>query len=215
MNYFAIGHLQRRRRRADHGQPQPGEVQRLQVLPSTTPGRSPATTASRSSSERHGRQPAARRPQRTVSQPPTSCSTPTASTSSRFLRPPAPARAASRSWSTPPTAWASIYQPILRARWASSSCRSTSSSTAPSRTTRRIRSSSRTCATCSAKVLETGADLGVSFDGDADRAAFVDETRRSRSAATSRPRSSPASSSSREPGKHVLYDLRSSRAVAE
>ena len=66
----------------------------------------------------------------------------------------------------------------------------------------------------SARVRETDADLGVSFDGDADRAAFVDE------------RGEPVSSDlvtaliagellAREPGKHVLYDLRSSRAVAE
>jgi phosphomannomutase len=65
-----------------------------------------------------------------------------------------------------------------------------------------------------AKVLEVGADLGVSCDGDFDRAAFVDE------------RGEPVGSDlttaliagellSREPGKHVTYDLRSSRAVAE
>jgi phosphomannomutase len=65
-----------------------------------------------------------------------------------------------------------------------------------------------------AKVRETGADLGVAFDGDADRAAFVDET--------GAPIGSDISTAliggellSREPGKHVLYDLRSSRAVAE
>ncbi len=66
----------------------------------------------------------------------------------------------------------------------------------------------------SKKVLETGADLGVSFDGDADRSAFVDE------------KGEPIGSDlitaliggellDREPGKAVLYDLRSSRAVAE
>jgi phosphomannomutase len=65
-----------------------------------------------------------------------------------------------------------------------------------------------------AKVRETGADLGVSCDGDYDRSAFIDET------------GEPVGSDlvtgliagellSREPGKHVLYDLRSSRAVAE
>jgi phosphomannomutase len=65
-----------------------------------------------------------------------------------------------------------------------------------------------------AKVLEVGADLGVSCDGDFDRAAFIDE------------RGQPVGSDlttaliagellSREPGKHVTYDLRSSRAVAE
>ncbi len=65
-----------------------------------------------------------------------------------------------------------------------------------------------------AKVRETGADLGVSFDGDADRSAFVDE------------RGEPVGSDlttaliagellERDPGKSVVYDLRSSRAVAE
>lgn len=63
-------------------------------------------------------------------------------------------------------------------------------------------------------VIELGADLGVSFDGDADRAAFVDE------------RGEPIGSDlataliagellADRPGKHVVYDLRSSRAVAE
>jgi phosphomannomutase len=58
------------------------------------------------------------------------------------------------------------------------------------------------------------ADLGVSFDGDADRAAFVDE------------RGQPVGSDlmtaliggellNRQPGAHILYDLRSSRAVSE
>ncbi len=65
-----------------------------------------------------------------------------------------------------------------------------------------------------AKVRECGADLGVSCDGDFDRAAFVDE------------RGEPVGSDlvtaliagellAHDPGKHVLYDLRSSRAVAE
>jgi phosphomannomutase len=66
----------------------------------------------------------------------------------------------------------------------------------------------------SKRVVETGADLGVAFDGDADRAGIVDET-------------GQAVSSDlvtaliggellrQEPGKHVLYDLRSSRAVSE
>lgn len=65
-----------------------------------------------------------------------------------------------------------------------------------------------------AKVVETGADLGVSCDGDFDRAAFVDE------------RGEPIGSDlataliagellAHDPGKHVLYDLRSSRAVDE
>jgi phosphomannomutase len=65
-----------------------------------------------------------------------------------------------------------------------------------------------------AKVRETRADLGVACDGDFDRAAFVDET--------GEPLGSDLATAliagellSREPGKHVLYDLRSSRVTAE
>ncbi|HEV2856627.1 MAG TPA: phosphomannomutase/phosphoglucomutase [Thermoanaerobaculia bacterium] len=63
-------------------------------------------------------------------------------------------------------------------------------------------------------VREQGADLGVSFDGDSDRAAFIDET--------GQPIGSDLMTGlvagellKREPGKAVVYDLRSSRAVAE
>lgn len=63
-------------------------------------------------------------------------------------------------------------------------------------------------------VRRTGADFGVAFDGDADRAVFVDE------------RAEAISSDlvtallgrvvlERHPGGRVLYDLRSSRATAE
>jgi phosphomannomutase len=65
-----------------------------------------------------------------------------------------------------------------------------------------------------ALVQKIGADLGVAFDGDADRAAFVDET--------GHPVGSDLMTGliagellSREPGKAIVYDLRSSRAVAE
>jgi len=65
-----------------------------------------------------------------------------------------------------------------------------------------------------ARVLATGADLGVAFDGDADRAAFVDEK--------GEPVGSDIATAliggellGREPGRHVIYDLRSSRAVGE
>ena len=65
-----------------------------------------------------------------------------------------------------------------------------------------------------AAVKRVGADFGVAFDGDADRAVFVDE------------RGEPIPSDlmtgvlaryqlMRHPGGLVLYDLRSSRAVAE
>ena len=63
-------------------------------------------------------------------------------------------------------------------------------------------------------VRRTGADFGVAFDGDGDRAVFVDET--------GRPISSDLVTGvlarrqlERNPGGLVLYDLRSSRAVAE
>jgi phosphomannomutase len=66
----------------------------------------------------------------------------------------------------------------------------------------------------SAAVQRTGADFGVAFDGDADRAVFVDET------------GAPVAADlltallaryqlARHPGGLVLYDLRSSRVVAE
>ncbi len=64
------------------------------------------------------------------------------------------------------------------------------------------------------RVVELGADLGVSFDGDADRAAFVDDQ--------GRPVGSDLSTAliaaellKRQPGSAIVYDLRSSRAVAE
>ncbi len=65
-----------------------------------------------------------------------------------------------------------------------------------------------------AAVKRIGADFGVAFDGDADRAVFVDEA--------GRPISSDLMTAvmarhqlARHPGALVLYDLRSSRAVAE
>jgi phosphomannomutase len=64
------------------------------------------------------------------------------------------------------------------------------------------------------KVKEVGADLGVSFDGDADRAAFIDE----RGAAIGSDLMTGLIGGEllgRSPGKAVLYDLRSSRAVHE
>jgi len=63
-------------------------------------------------------------------------------------------------------------------------------------------------------VSETGADLGVAFDGDADRSALVDET--------GEPVGSDLTTAliagellRREPGKPILYDLRSSHATPE
>jgi len=63
-------------------------------------------------------------------------------------------------------------------------------------------------------VKSTGADLGVAFDGDADRAAFVDE--RGEAIGSDLMTGLIAGELlGRDPGKAVLYDLRSSRAVHE
>lgn len=64
------------------------------------------------------------------------------------------------------------------------------------------------------KVVETGADLGVALDGDADRCFFVDETGAIVSADLIT--ALVAEDVLREvPGATVLYDLRSSRIVPE
>ncbi len=63
-------------------------------------------------------------------------------------------------------------------------------------------------------VASSGADLGVAFDGDADRAAFIDE----KGVAIGSDLMTALIGGEllgREPGKAVLYDLRSSRAVHE
>jgi hypothetical protein len=56
--------------------------------------------------------------------------------------------ARSRSWPTPPTAWAASWSPRCSRACPSTSRSCTASSTAPSPTTRPTRSSPRTCATC-------------------------------------------------------------------
>lgn len=65
-----------------------------------------------------------------------------------------------------------------------------------------------------ALVKEHGADLGVSFDGDGDRSAFVDEQGTMVGSDLSTALIA-GELLEREPGKAVVYDLRSSRAVAE
>ncbi len=63
-------------------------------------------------------------------------------------------------------------------------------------------------------VVRENADLGISFDGDADRAAFVDEKGNSVGSDLATALIG-GELLQREPGSHVVYDLRSSRAVAE
>jgi phosphomannomutase len=65
-----------------------------------------------------------------------------------------------------------------------------------------------------AKTLEEGADLGVAFDGDADRCFFVDDTGEfvPGDFATAL---FAESLLAKEPGAKVIYDVRASRAVPE
>jgi phosphomannomutase len=63
-------------------------------------------------------------------------------------------------------------------------------------------------------VAETGAELGVSFDGDADRCCFVDEAGRTVPADLMTALLAPGFAA-RGPGTPIVYDLRSSWAVKE
>ncbi len=63
-------------------------------------------------------------------------------------------------------------------------------------------------------VHEHGADLGIAFDGDSDRAAFVDEHGEAIGSDLATALIAGALLD-REPGKAVIYDLRSSRATGE
>lgn len=64
-----------------------------------------------------------------------------------------------------------------------------------------------------AKITETGADLGVAFDGDGDRMAMVDES--GRPVAGSEMMSLLASKYSGEPDPSFVYEVRTSQAVVE
>ncbi|HKA02861.1 MAG TPA: phosphomannomutase/phosphoglucomutase [Acidimicrobiales bacterium] len=65
-----------------------------------------------------------------------------------------------------------------------------------------------------ARVTASGADVGLAFDGDADRVFFVDETGRGLSGSTTTAILA-AGILAREPGATILYNLICSRAVPE
>jgi phosphomannomutase len=64
------------------------------------------------------------------------------------------------------------------------------------------------------KVVETGADLGIAWDGDADRCFFIDDQGRfvDGDFLTALLAQSVLS---KQPGAHILYDVRASRAVPD
>ena len=92
--------------------------------------------------------------------------------------------------------------------------RATSIRTARSRITSRTRCCRRTASSSSAKTLEEGADLGVAFDGDADRCFFVDDSGEfvPGDFATALLAESVLA---KEPGAKIIYDVRASWAVPE
>ena len=117
--------------------------------------------------------------------------------------------------STQRTAWPGrCSRPCSSACPSSRSFAASSSPTGPSRTTSRTRSCPRTASSSSRGRARRSADLGVAFDGDADRCFFVDDTGEF----------VPGdfitallaeSMLEREPGAKVIYDVRASRAVPE
>jgi phosphomannomutase len=64
------------------------------------------------------------------------------------------------------------------------------------------------------KVLEEGADLGIAWDGDADRCFFIDDTGRFVDGDFMTALLA-ASVLEKQPGAEILYDVRASRAVAD
>ena len=117
--------------------------------------------------------------------------------------------------STPPTGWpARCSRPSSSGSRRSTSSAATSSRTARSRTTSRTRCSPRTASSSSRKTLEEGADLGVAFDGDADRCFFVDDTGEFVPGDFVTALLAEACSR-RSPAAKVIYDVRASWAVPE
>ena len=154
-----------------HREPQPEAVQRAEVLPRGREARGRGERAARGASA-DGAGPAAHRRARARSSI-AICSPPTSSTCSRSWTP----RACGRSpWpSTPPTAWEGSSRPRSSSGCRSRCTTSSRSSTARSRTTPRIRSNPENQRDLKAAVLQHEADIGLAFDGDADRVFLIDE----------------------------------------
>ena len=172
-------------RRDVHREPQPRAVQRDQAVPRRrAPGR-PGHRARRDPRPRRRRSSTAAtaRPARTPSRgrSPSATSSPTTPRSCAALvdlsgSPPAQGRRRRRQrHGRPHRPGRPRHRRRPRRAAARRSSRSTSSSTAPSPTTRPTPSSPRTCATCRRRCVEHGADLGLAFDGDADRCFVIDE----------------------------------------
>ena len=107
-----------------------------------------------------------------------------------------------------------MLPPVLERLPRSRRCGASSSPTAPSRTTSRTRSCPRTASSSSRKTLEARADLGVAFDGDADRCFFVDDTGEFVPGDFVTALLAEAVLE-KEPGAKIIYDVRASWAVPE
>ena len=146
------------------------------------------------------------RSRRSTSRPPSARGAP-------FVDPAGCAR--SRSCWTAATGW-----PGRRSARCSTGCPGSSSSpatgrrTATSPTTSRTRCWRRTAASYRRRCVAEGADLGIAWDGDADRCFFIDEHGRFADG------DFPCALLARQvlathPGAEILYDVRASRAVAD
>ena len=139
----------------------------------------------------------------------------------RLRRAPALARArvraaGSRSSPTPATGWRGTPRRPSSSCWATRCgwCRCTSSWTGPSRNHEANPIEPENLRDLQARVLAEGADVGLAFDGDADRCFLVDE----RGAAVSPSALTgliAARELAKEPGATVIHNLITSRAVPE
>ena len=195
-----------------HRQPQPGRLQRHQAVPRRRQAGRQGHRPGRH--QRRGDRRCARlRRRRAAPSPTATCSPSTASSCGRWSTSRDCARCGSPS--TPATAWPATPRPRCSGRSRRSRCcRCTSNSTARSPTMRPTRWTRPTWSTCRRTSSTTGADIGLAFDGDADRCFVVDEIGHpvSPSAVTALV---AARELKREIGATVIHNLITSRAVPE